>query len=59
MAEDIFSIDEQIEIIKIIKGIFCYAKQNRKILSSEKLLLELLEESCTRVTFVIKDRNNK
>lgn len=60
MNEDnLFTVDEQIEIIRIVKGIFCYAKKNRKILSTETLLLELLESTCDKVSFVIKDRNKK
>lgn len=57
--ENLFSMDEQLEIIRIVKGIFCYARNNRKILQNEALLLALLEKSCDSVSFVIKDRNKK
>lgn len=57
MVENLFSVDEQTEIVKIVKGIICYAKQNKNVMTSEYLLLELIEKSCNNVMLVIKDRN--
>jgi len=57
--ENLFTIEEQIEIVRIMKGVFVYARHNSKILTRESLVLRLLEESCNKVSFVIKDKNKK
>lgn len=57
--KQLFTNEEQQEILNIIKGIFQYAKKSPNCLSSEELLLSLLEQSCSKVVGIIEDRKEK
>ncbi len=57
MKEQLFSKDEIVEIINIVKGIFRYAKQSRNVLHNESLFLDLLEQTCSKVTRIVQEKN--
>ena len=56
MSENIFTLQEQKEIIKIFKGILLYAVKNPNNSSIENLLLEELILSCNDVLNIIRDK---
>jgi len=59
MDNDIFSFEEQQELLKIMKGIFLYTLNNPQVLQNEKMFLRLLVTSCNNISLVIRDKNAK
>jgi len=58
MPEEIFTNEQQTEIIKILKGVLLYAFKNPNISSIERSMLNEMLISCNDVISIVKEKEN-
>lgn len=56
LTKEIFTKEQQKEIIKIIKGVFIYTVRKHNITSFEDTILEEIIDSCSKVSEIIDER---